>query len=235
VRTLTKTLLCRLAVMNILAVVLFVGLLWWNSTFALPHIAAQTSATQLFPESFAAAFPSDISATWDSTEPYTQLVPLGDKLTELTRWDIYTHHVFITFPEGLLNAAAIFTFTPKTSESLPAPLMALDRFFTLEGDWVIRSQNVGAQDVSFQGGKYPEFELEYPNDLGEISERTLGLYYYTTDFGTPPTYIWKLQEGFVIAEKNKAVFKLGGLGKFGFGGYRALCYLPLVLNAATGK
>jgi hypothetical protein len=79
----------------------------------------------------------------------------------------------------------------------------------------------------------PTIEWSYQGaDLGTIHESTLRLYREWGLFGDQP---WKVQAGFIDTDKKKAYFSMEQLDTFGFGGYRAQCYLPLVLNATTGK
>ncbi len=221
-RTSIGNMLRRSVLMGALSLTMLLVLLRWNDANA-PACAVAP------PRSNPAARAGDISAAWGMTESYSHLVPMDDRTTALSVWNIYTYNVIITFPKGLLNTATAFTFTPKSRETLPVPLTTLDYFFTLDGDYIIRRE-IEAQAVSFVGGKYPEFEWRYSNNLGGIDEQTLTLYYYTSDLGTPPAQIWKSQTGSVDAENNKTVSKLDGLGKFGFGGYKSRNCLPVILN-----
>jgi hypothetical protein len=170
------------------------------------------------------------------TQPYTS--------TETIVWSIPSCNVIITLPKQLIGSdsidlSAVFTFTTESQQAFPAPLKSIAYFFSLDGSTPqvlpssLNPSAAGPQDFSFNADMAPTIEWTYQGaDLGKIQESSLRLYREWGLFGDQD---WKVQKGFVDTKNKKAHFELEQLDFFGFGGYTAQSFLPLITNAATGE
>ncbi len=178
--------------------------------------------------------PTGFLSTWGATEPVTILFTS----TQTIRWDLTPYHAAITLPKDLVSSGSfrpsvVLTFTPKSGYVFSAPLTSLEHFFELDGDYLIGGgealpAELEAQDVAFNPQALPQIEWQYQDaELVGVQETSIRLYVYWKLFGLES---WNVQSGTVYPESNRAVFQMNRVGVYGFGGYRGLVYLPIVLK-----
>ncbi len=196
--------------------------------------AASTEAAEKTPAIIEPAPGAQIAPAWGATQPVTILFTS----TQTVRWDLFPYSAAITLPKDIVSSgsfrpSAIFTFTPASNSVFSAPLTALDRFFNLDGEFVLDGlqeipPDIETQAIAFNPQFLPKIEWQYQDaELLDVQESSIQLYVYWKLFGLE---VWDAQPGTVYPDGNRAVFQMSRVGLYGFGGYQGQLYLPLVLK-----
>lgn len=165
----------------------------------------------------AAAQTREVWAAWPSTEPVSTTIT---NWTQDVVWVIPQYGITVTFPAGSLSYSAVFTLTPRLSETLPAPSAATPYFFDIWGKYT-GGGAVSPSGLIWLDARYNEA------DLLPMSEHSLHIHRWNTKFTR-----WEslsAQESFnVQTAANTFCLKFRTPGFFGVGGYVGRVFLPLI-------